>query len=201
MSAARRRGRSRSFDPQVALGSARRAFWDKGYAGATLDDIAAATGLNRPSLYGAFGDKRALYLAALERSRDESLQAIAAALDRPLPEALATVYGRAIDIYLSGDAGPRGCFIIGTAPVEAIGDKTVRAVLADALERIDAAFQARFETARAAGELPAGTDPAALALLAGAVLNNLSIRARAGMPRDTLERAAAAGILAIRRGG
>jgi AcrR family transcriptional regulator len=203
MSAARRRGRPRSFDAHAALGSARSAFWNKGYAGATLDDITAVTGLNRPSLYGAFGDKRALYLAALERSRDETLRALSGALGppRPLREALALVYARAIDIYLSGEAGPRGCFIVGTAPVEAINDEGVRTILADTLARIDDAFAARFEEAKAAGELPPTADAAALALLANAVLNNLSLRARAGLPRETLERTAAAGILAICRGG
>ena len=73
----RPRGRPRSFDEDAVLDRARAAFWNLGYAATTLDELAAATGLNRPSLYGAFGDKHALYVAALERSRDESLSAMA----------------------------------------------------------------------------------------------------------------------------
>jgi AcrR family transcriptional regulator len=59
----RPRGRPRAYDPDVALAQAMDTFWHAGYAGTSLDDLSAATGMNRPSLYAAFGDKRALYLA------------------------------------------------------------------------------------------------------------------------------------------
>ena len=65
-----KRGRPRAYDPEVALGNALAAFWDGGYAATSLDDLSAATGLNRPSLYGAFGDKRALYIQAYRRYRE-----------------------------------------------------------------------------------------------------------------------------------
>src|SRR5262249_17102093 len=60
------RGRPRAYDPETALQTAIEAFWQAGYSGTSLDDLSAATGMNRPSLYGAFGDKRALYLKALD---------------------------------------------------------------------------------------------------------------------------------------
>src|SRR6185503_5597935 len=63
----RPRGRPRAYDADEALRQARNTFWKKGYSATTLDDLSEATGMNRPSLYGAFGDKRALYLATLER--------------------------------------------------------------------------------------------------------------------------------------
>ena len=56
-----RRGRPRAYDPETALSQAMAVFWDAGYAATSLDDLSAATGMNRPSLYGAFGDKHALY--------------------------------------------------------------------------------------------------------------------------------------------
>lgn len=195
----RGRGRPRGFDPDRALNAAQASFWQGGYAATSLDALAEATGLNRPSLYAAFGDKRALYLAALEKSVEESVSSLTAALAaRPrLREALTLVYDSAIRIYLAGEAGPRGCFIIGTAVVEALGDDAVRRTLAQALSRMDGAFEARFAAARQAGELPADADPAGLALLASAVLNNLAIRARAGLGRPTLEAAAQAGVTAL----
>ena len=66
---ARKRGRPRGYEPDAALSRARAAFWDAGYAATSLDALSAATGMNRPSLYGAFGDKRALYLKTLEGYR------------------------------------------------------------------------------------------------------------------------------------
>src|SRR5882672_6717304 len=85
-----RRGRPRGYDPEAALAHAMAAFWDAGYAATSLDDLAAATGMNRPSLYGAFGDKRALYRQAIAAYRANARQKLAAALtdDVPLPEAL-----------------------------------------------------------------------------------------------------------------
>src|SRR6478736_7773971 len=68
----RTRGRPRQYDPEQALAKAAEAFWKHGYAATSLDDLVAATGMNRPSLYAAFGDKRDLYLKTLEYYRDES---------------------------------------------------------------------------------------------------------------------------------
>ena len=68
----KRRGRPRAYQPEVALGKALDLFRKDGFAATSLDDLSAATGMNRPSLYGAFGDKRELYIksyAALSRRR------------------------------------------------------------------------------------------------------------------------------------
>src|SRR5260221_8326076 len=62
---AKKRGRPRGYEPEAALTRARAAFWDAGYAATSLDALSEATGMNRPSLYGAFGDKRAPNLKAL----------------------------------------------------------------------------------------------------------------------------------------
>ncbi len=125
--APRKRGRPRAYDPDQALERARSVFWDAGYASSSLDELGAAMSMNRPSLYGAFGDKEALYLRTLEGYRQESLALLRTKLDpaRPLRECLRAVYAAALDIYLGGDA-PRGCFLIGTATVEAVMHPAVR---------------------------------------------------------------------------
>src|SRR5678816_734398 len=98
----RRRGRPRSFDEGEVLEKARAVFWDLGYSATSLDDIVRATGLNRPSLYGAFGDKHALYIAALRRTCAQSLASIEAGLGRdgPMRTVLSYFYTRATDVYL-----------------------------------------------------------------------------------------------------
>jgi TetR/AcrR family transcriptional regulator, copper-responsive repressor len=190
------RGRPRAYDPDVALAQVIDTFWDSGYAGTSLDDLSAATGMNRPSLYGAFGDKRALYLKALERYRARSRAGLkeALALDQPLRQALGRVYAAALSIYLSGEEAPRGCFMIGTAAVEAVGNPEVRAFLGESVRSLDEAFEARIRFARDHGELKPEADPAALAKLATAVLHTLAIRSRAGEPRAALEAAVEAGV-------
>jgi AcrR family transcriptional regulator len=190
------RGRPRAYDPDAALAQVMDTFWDAGYAATSLDDLSAATGMNRPSLYGAFGDKRSLYLKALERYRAASRAALkeALALDQPLREALRRVYAAALSIYLSGGKAARGCFLIGTAATEAVGNPEVRAIFAASVRGLDEAFEARIRFARDRGELKPDADPAALAKLASAVLHTLAIRSRAGEPRAALEATAEAAV-------
>jgi AcrR family transcriptional regulator len=197
--AARPRGRPRAYDPDAALAQATRAFWNSGFSATSLDALSAATGMNRPSLYGAFGDKRALYLAALQRYADAGEAAMHEALDpaRPLREGLRRVYEAALRMYFPPHDTPRGCFLIGTAATEAVADDAIRAVLQRALRRFDAAFEARFDAALASGELAAGADPALLARVASAILHTLALRSRAGDSRASLLATADAGITLI----
>src|SRR6266702_4731922 len=129
----KRRGRPRAYDPDAALGRAIGSFWRAGYSGTSLDDLSAATGMNRPSLYGAFGDKRDLYLKALAHYWEQSRGAMDEALahDLPLRQALQRLYDKALSIYFSGKDGPRGCFAIGTATTEAVHDVQIRESLAE----------------------------------------------------------------------
>jgi AcrR family transcriptional regulator len=191
-----RRGRPRAFDPDVALTKAVDAFWDAGFAATSLDDLTEATGMNRPSLYGAFGDKQALYRKALDVYCERTRAAFAAVFsgDEPLRAALRKVYDTGIAIYLSGDNGPRGCFIIGTAVAQAVTDPDIRAALADVLCEIEDAFRARIARAQRGRELSADADPARLAKVASATLYSLTIHARAGLGRPALDAIADAAI-------
>jgi TetR/AcrR family transcriptional regulator, copper-responsive repressor len=184
----RRRGRPRAYDPQAALRQVTDTFWKTGYSATSLDEISAATGMNRPSLYAAFGDKHALYLEALTDYWRVSLEATREALagDRPLDEALMGAYDAALSIYFSGDGRPRGCFVVGTAVTEAVEDAKIRDSLAVGLRAIDADFEARLRVAREKGELKGDADPVALAFLAAATMQTIAIRARAGIPRAEL---------------
>jgi AcrR family transcriptional regulator len=186
---AKRRGRPRAYDPQVALAKATDTFWAQGYAGASLDDLSAATGMNRPSLYGAFGDKQALFSAAIDAYIDTSRVAMTQAFRSggTLRQVLERVYHAGLNIYLSGDIGGRGCFMTSAGLGQAAVDPAVRDKVASGLHEVDRAFERLMARAHAAGELPPGADPAALARVAGMMLNALSVRARAGETREQLE--------------
>ncbi len=197
--AAAMRGRPRAYDPDTALAQAMATFWNAGYAATSLDDLSAATGMNRPSLYNAFGDKRALYRTLLERYRAAARTAMKQALGDHLPlrEALHRVYDSALALYLPDRGRPRGCFLIGTAVTESVSDPEVRASLAAGLLEINAAFEARIRLAKRRGELPAGSSPVRLARLASAALYSIAIHSRAGIKRAELEAIANAAIDAI----
>jgi AcrR family transcriptional regulator len=181
----RRRGRPRAFEPDAALARAMDAFWKDGFAATSLDDLSAATGLNRPSLYGAFGDKRALYVQAYRRYREHVREAFAPlfADAAPLRDKLGRILLAALDLYLGGEDGPRGCFTVLSASSDAVSDPEIRKIVGEAIAAMDRAFEGLFEGARAAGELPAEADPRRLALIASASIHTLSIRARARIPR------------------
>lgn len=185
---AKPRGRPRAYDPDVALASARDAFWRAGYAGTSLDELASEMRMNRPSIYAAFGDKEALYLKAVARYAEDSRTALADQLtqERPLPEALGAVYRGALRWYLAGDDGPRGCFLVGTAITEAHRNQQVRAIVESTFDAFTDIFADRFERAARDGEL-APLSPIALAHLATAALNNLALRARTGAKTEVFD--------------
>ena len=185
--APKRRGRPRGYDPQVALARAADVFWKAGYAGTSLDDLVDATGMNRPSLYAAFGDKRDLYLKTLEHYRDTSRELARFALaDSPtLRVFLKRFYDKALELYL--EDGPRGCYSIGTAATVAAVDDGVRAFLADSMRTTDSFLKYQIEKAKERGEISRDADPGALAYLATAPLHTLAIRSRAGLPRKELD--------------
>ncbi|WP_225951261.1 TetR/AcrR family transcriptional regulator [Mycobacterium sp. OAS707] len=167
---------------------ARDTFWRGGYAGTSLENLSAGMGMNRPSIYAAFGDKRSLYLRAISEYADMSCDWLATALARPRPlrEGLGAVYRYARDFYLAGDESPRGCFLLGTAVTEASQDAEVRAIVEATLASFTATFAERFERAEREGEL-SPHPPDALAHIATATLNTLSVRARTGAPTAVLD--------------
>ena len=192
-----RRGRPRSFDPEVALRQARDAFWRAGYAGTSLEELAEAMAMNRPSIYAAFGDKEALYLATVQRYAQQSRDALEATLSGPgtLRERLCLLYEGAAAFYLQGGPeAPRGCFLVGTGLTEALLSPPVRAVLEQTFDAFTRSFARAFQRAVATAELSASVSPEDLAQLATATMNTLSLRARTGAAPNMLKRLAAAAI-------
>src|SRR5436853_3570342 len=198
---AKRRGRPRAYQPEVALGKALDLFRKDGFAATSLDDLSAATGMNRPSLYGAFGDKRELFIKSYRRYRDDARAAMGDIFrnDLPIRQRLERIYAVALDIYLSGESGPRGCFTVMTAASEAVHDPDIRAMVMEGFTELDKAFAACFRLAKEKGELPESADAIVLAQLASATIHTIAIRARARMPRAELE-AIVKGPLAVRVG-
>ena len=180
-------GRPRGYDPDIALSAALGVFWDKGFQGTSLDDLTAATAMNRPSLYAAFGDKRAIYAKALAAYKAASRRSLTAAmgLQYSLREAIGNVYRIALDSYVPKGRAGRGCFMIGSALTEAVTDPVIRKDVSEGLREIEKRFADRFRASRA--ELAKGGDPAALAKIASAALYSMAIQGRAGEPRKDLE--------------
>lgn len=185
----KRRGRPRAYEPEVALGKALDLFRKDGFAGTSLDDLSAATGMNRPSLYAAFGDKRELYIKSYERYRADARAAMIEIFrgELPIRERLERICAAALDIYVADKSEPRGCFTVITAASEAVADPEIRAMVLDGFAELDKAFASCFRRAREKGELPSSADPVVLAQLASATIHTIAIRSRAHVARKELE--------------
>lgn len=185
----KKRGRPRAFEPDVALGKAMNTFRDGGFAATSLDDLSGAMGINRPSLYGTFGDKRDLFLKAYERYRAEMAATFAPAFDPALTlrQMLDKIYAIALDVYLAGENGPRGCFTVMTATSEAMADPEIRPLVLKALGSTQRALAKRFQAAVDSGELPKTANVQVLSQIAASTVEALAIRSRARMPRSELE--------------
>ena len=193
-----RRGRPRKYEHTAALDAALTTFWSKGFAGTSLDDLASAMGMNKPSIYAAFGNKDALYAAAVEHYVQTLGRGFLESLyrGRTLAADLDGFYASVIDV-VSGEHGPHGCIVACTLPAEAEATPAARALLADALGRIDAAVRDRLARAAEQGELPRDADLRTLAQLVTGGMITLSLRARAGAQRRDLTRLARAFVAAV----
>ncbi len=165
-------------------------FWAQGFSATSLDDLAQATQMNRPSIYNAFGDKASFYrraLAAFSAQLEGQIGEVLFA-NPTLRDALLAFFYGALDVYFA-DEPAQGCFVMCTAPVEAVAHPEVREDLRGVIAQIDRALARRFEQAAAQEGWPGG-DPRAAARLAQATLHSLAIRARAGESKVALRKMA-----------
>ncbi len=184
------RGRPRLYVESDALDSAMGVFWDQGFTAASLDDLSAAMGMNRPSVYAAFGDKTNLFLKTLERYQESGRQVFENTLgsNQPLSEALRAFFMTLLDVYTTGEEAQRGCLMSVVAVSEAAGTPAIRVVTERAVRDLDTSFESRFARAVEQGEILANAVPAELALLATGLVHTLAIRTRSGESKKSLER-------------
>lgn len=194
----RARGRPRGFEPGKVLDQARQVFLAKGFAAASLDDLAAATGLNRPSLYAAFGDKEQLYVLALRRYVGHLLAGLDLLLaqEAPLAERLERVFEAAIRLYCEPPLHA-GCMLVSTATTESPGRPVIAAASAEFIAEFDRRFERCFARAVRAGELARKPSARTRAQMASALLHTLAVRARTGTSAAELRSIAAAILPAI----
>lgn len=173
-------GRPRAFDMEKALQKALEVFWRKGYEGASLPDLCEAMGINKPSLYAAFGNKEQLFLKAIELYENRPCAFFYPALEK------ASSY-EVVKHMLCGAAtttadpdNPPGCVIVQGALACSESAAFVKEALIIKRRAGEMALCERLQRAKDEGDLPVDSDPAALARYIGAVLQGMAIQATSG---------------------
>lgn len=187
-SAVPRRGRPRSFDVEKVLDRALQVFWRKGYEGTSLSDLTRAMGINRPSIYAAFGDKRALFCKVLDRYAEGPAAFVRDALSEPTARAVVERLLRSAADMHTDPRGPRGCLMVQGALAAGAGGAAVRKELIARRAMDEAVIRKRLERAKSEGDLPAGSSPADLARYVVTVIRGMAVQAAGGASRNELRR-------------
>jgi AcrR family transcriptional regulator len=184
-------GRVRQFDADDALDRALEVFWARGYEGATLPELTKVMGINRPSLYAAFGNKEQLFRKSLDRYQTGPQSFVGEALKKPTARAVAAALFSGFVRMQRDRSSSRGCMIVSGALACGEEAEPVRRELARLRQATVAALRERFERAVREDDLPGGTDCATLARYVATVLNGLAVQAASGATETELRRVAA----------
>lgn len=180
--------RPREFDEMTALEAAIECFWQNGYEATSVRDLAEKMGLSAPSLYNAYGDKRALYERALEHYLDQSARARIKRLEESLPPKQAVrQFIEEIIRHSVNDPERRGCFLINSALEVAPHDRELRVFVADRFAEIESFFRRSIKAAQAEGTVPQNRAAKDLARLLLGVLLGIRVLARSKPERALLE--------------
>ncbi|MBB3729933.1 TetR/AcrR family transcriptional regulator [Nonomuraea dietziae] len=180
-------GRPRSFDADAALDRALEVFWRQGYEGTSLSDLTEAMGINRPSLYAAFGNKEELFGRVLDRYLEGPGAFAADALEAPTSrEVVERLVLGAVELT-TGDHTPRGCLSVKS--VHACGPDSAP-VRQDAVGRRKAGEAALRRRLERATDLPPGADPGVMAGLVHTITDGIAVQAAGGRGREELRQVA-----------
>ncbi|MBA3636138.1 MAG: TetR/AcrR family transcriptional regulator [Rubrobacteraceae bacterium] len=189
--------RTKDFEPQEALDAAMDLFWRKGYEAVSMRELLDAMSIGRGSFYGTFGDKHALFLAALDRFREVRTSWIEEVLEESGLEAIEEVFRRSVDGLVESEVR-RGCLLANSAIELAPHDPEVAGRIYRYVSRTEDAFEDALTRAKKAGEISADSDLKALARFLVNTLHGLRVLARAGSDREVLDDAVSVALGVLR---
>ena len=180
--------RPRSFKNDDVLDAAIECFWRRGLEGTSVRDLAAEMGINGPSLYNAFGDKRSLFVQSLERYAARSMRERIERLEcQQTPKAAVQMFFQEVIARSLSDPDHRGCLIVNSVLEVAPHDRELRKVVIGYLGEIENFFARCLERAKDAREIPKSVEPRDTARLFLGLLLGLRVAARANPDRVLLE--------------
>lgn len=184
-----RLGRPRAFSETDALDAAMRVFWERGYEGASLDDLTQAMGINRSSLYATFGDKETLFRRVVDHYANGPVSYVSEALRQPTARTAVETLLRETAKQLGDPTHPRGCLLLQGGLTCGEGAESVKQAMIDWRRRGQATIQKRLQRAKTEGDLPQDVDPKDLARYVYIVMTGLGVQAANGATQAEMTRA------------
>jgi TetR/AcrR family transcriptional repressor of nem operon len=175
--------RPREFERDVVLDRAMRVFWSRGYEATTVQHLVDRMGIQRGSLYDTFGDKRALFFAAIDHYDRVVTAKLLGALEDPSgKEAIRRFFRLKVEAALERGR-PRGCLVTNSAAELGVRDRRTASRVGAVLTKIEAAFHRAVVRAQRAGEIDPARNPRALARFLTSSAQGLSVMAQASPNR------------------
>ena len=181
-------GRPREFSEAAALDAAMRVFWEKGYEGASLDDLTGAMGINRSSLYASFGDKEKLFNRVMARYAEGPMAFFYQALQQPTARAVVESLLRHGVAFLGNPSHPRGCLSLQGGLACGSGSEGAKRAMIDLRRHGLKQLEQRMRRAQRDGDLRKDVDAQDLARYVYLVMNGLSVQAVNGATRAEMNR-------------
>jgi AcrR family transcriptional regulator len=182
----RPRGRPSNFDHEEALEKALHVFWARGYEGASMAELTEALGINKPSIYAAFGNKEELFRKALARYTSGPAAFVREAMKEPTVRQVVEKFLLLAVDFFSDRSTPNGCMIVQAALTGGQGSSAIQQELIAYRKSLEASFYERFELAKSQGDLPQLANTKQLAKYIATIHQGMSVQATSGATREEL---------------
>jgi len=181
--------RTKQFDERQALISAMLVFWEKGYEGTSIHDLEQAMGLNRTSIYNAFGNKRAIFERVMACYKESVMSALFAELEKApsVKQGVRRMLNGALDLHYDAD-NPGGCLVVLSVVESGQHDEQSQAGLQESLHQLKAALQERLGKAKKSGELSKDLDAASTATTIAATMAGMMVLGMANFSKASLKK-------------
>jgi AcrR family transcriptional regulator len=163
-------------------------FWRNGYEGTSLADLTKAMGINRPSLYAAFGDKQSLFRKVLDRYETGPSAYMRDALSQPTAHAAVERLMQGAAALATSSRNPKGCLFVQGALACGDGAEAIRKDLTRRRDKGEMLVRQRLQRAQAEGDLPSDANPTELARYVATVVQGMSVQAAGGATRAEMQR-------------
>jgi AcrR family transcriptional regulator len=183
---AKPRGRPLAFNQDEALDKALKVFWARGYEGASMAELTEALGINKPSIYAAFGNKEELFRKALARYTSGPAAFVKDAMKQPTARQVVEKFLLLAVDFFSEKSTPNGCMIVQAALTGGQGSSAIQQELIGYRKSIEASFSERFDLAKEQGDLPQHVNTKQLAKYIATIHQGMSVQATSGATREEL---------------